>query len=73
MHRAMLTSLGSGVAMPQNCALQLLFNVRFLCSILSSPKEMEVSGEPILVFTCCFVVYVDVYSSVYCLHLARGN
>lgn len=41
VHRAMLTSLGSGVAMPQNCALQLLFNVRFLCSILSSPKEME--------------------------------
>ena len=48
VHQTLLDSLSStlAVTMHQNCALQLLFNVRFLCGVLSSPKEMEVSDIP---------------------------
>lgn len=44
VHLTLLDNLTStlAVAMHQNCALQLLFNIRFLCGVLSSPKEMEV-------------------------------
>ena len=42
----MLTKLNSAAtAMHQDCALQLLFNVRFLIGVLSSPKDMQVSGD----------------------------
>ncbi len=34
------------VSVPQNCALQLLFNLRFLGNILAVPKESEVRFFP---------------------------
>ncbi len=32
----------TSIPMPQNCALQLLLNLRFLSSVLAMPKEAEV-------------------------------
>ena len=40
-YRALFRDLAT---MPQNCALQLLFNLHFLARVLPAPKDSEVQG-----------------------------
>ena len=44
---------GKGMDMPQPCALQLFYDVKFLASVLSMPKEGEVSSRAQLLANHC--------------------
>jgi len=45
-----------GLSMSQPCALQLLFNLRFLTSILCVPEGREVSVLLLLLLLCLFLI-----------------
>ena len=53
-HAHLLDSLGPDKAMPQDCALQLLFNIKFISSVLTAPKDMEV--QTVFVVFCLFFI-----------------
>jgi len=54
-YESLLSPLSSSV--PQDCALQLLFNLKFTASVLATPKEKQVIITPTTMHDCvghCF-------------------